>query len=84
MEVVLGMLFLTFSNADFQFSAEKLTWSSYTAAEALPTTNWVKLINKREFAKTALDRNSKTFVMHVTTLEIPTVMPIYPSRAPHV
>ncbi len=37
MKVVLGMPFLAFSNADFQFGAERLTWRSYTAAEALPT-----------------------------------------------
>ncbi len=43
MEVVLGMLFLAFSNADFQFSAEKLTWRTYTSAEALSTTSRVKL-----------------------------------------
>ncbi len=75
------MSFLALSNADFQFGVEELTWRSYTAAEALPTTNWVELIDKREFAKAALDGNSKTFVVHVATLEISTTMPIHPSRA---
>ncbi len=56
MEVVLRMLFLTLSNADFQFSAEKLTWRTYTTAEALPITSRVKLIDKREFARGALDK----------------------------
>ena len=37
MEVVLRMLFLTFSNADIQFAEKELTWRSYTAKEALPT-----------------------------------------------
>ncbi len=36
MKVVLGMPFLALSNADIQFGAERLTWRSYTAAEALP------------------------------------------------
>ena len=37
MEVVLRMLFLAFSNAEFQFGVEKFTWRAYTIAEALPT-----------------------------------------------
>ena len=45
MKVVLGMPFLAFSNADFQFGAERLTWRSYTAAEALPTARQVELID---------------------------------------
>ena len=36
--VVLGMLFLTFSNADVQFVEKELIWKSYTTAKALPTT----------------------------------------------
>ncbi len=31
-EMVLEMLFLALSNADFQFSAEKLTWKTYITA----------------------------------------------------
>ncbi len=80
MEVVLGILFLAFSNADFQFGAKELTCRSYTVAEALPITSWVKLIDKSEFAKAAFDENSETFVVHITTLEIPTAMPIHPSK----
>ena len=38
MEVVLGMPFLTLSNADVSFSERELTWKSYTVDEALPTT----------------------------------------------
>ncbi len=82
MEVFLKMPFLSFNNADVEFAElGKLTWRSYTVAEALPTTSRVELINKREFVKAALDRSSKTFVVHVTALEILTVMPIHPSRA---
>ncbi len=80
-EVVLGMPFLALNNADFQFGAKELTWRSYTIAEALPTTSQVELIDKREFAKAALDGNSETFVVYVAALEILTVMPIYPSKA---
>ena len=37
-KVVLGIPFLTLSNADVQFVERDLTWRSYTTAEALPTT----------------------------------------------
>ena len=67
-EVVLKMLFLTFSNANIQFTKKELTWRSYTVAEALPNTKWVEFIDKKEFAK-ALDKESKTFVEHVAALE---------------
>ncbi len=69
-EVVLGLPFFSFSNADAEFvELGKLNWRFYIAAEALSTTSWVELINKREFAKAALDKNSEIFVMHVATLE---------------
>ena len=38
MEVVLGMFFLTLSNADVQFTEKKLTWKIYTTKAALPIT----------------------------------------------
>ena len=48
----------------------------------LPTTKQVELINKKEFAKAALDAESETFVVHVAALEAPLAgMPIYPSHA---
>ena len=81
MEVVLGMPFLTLSNADIQFLKQELTWRSYTTAEALPTTKRVELIDKKEFVKAALDENSETFVMHIATLEAPlSGMTIHPLR----
>ncbi len=80
-EIVLGMLFLAFSNANFQFGTEKLTWRSYTTVKAWPTTSQIKLIDQREFAKTALDEDFETFVVYVTTLEATT---IYPSRAAQI
>ncbi len=45
MEVILGMPFLAFSNADFQFDLGKLTWRSYTIAKALTTISQVELID---------------------------------------
>ena len=70
MEVVLGMPFLALSNANIEFTGlEKFTWGSYTTIEALPTTNRVELIDKKEFTKAASKEKSETFVVHVATLE---------------
>ncbi len=71
MEMVLGMPFLSLSNADVKFAKlRKLTWRSYTAAAALSTTSQMKFISKREFAKAAMDENFETFVMHMSALEV--------------
>ena len=82
-EVVLGMPFLTLSNADVQFVEKELTWRSYTTVEALPTIKRVELINKKEFAIAVLDENSKTFVVHVASLSS-TALNVYPSRRPQI
>lgn len=54
------------------------------AEEALSTTNRVEFINKKEFAKATLNKNSETFVIHVVVLKIPSRMTIYPFRAVQV
>ena len=77
-EVILGMPFFTLSNADVQFVEKELTWRTYTTAKALPTTKRVELINKKEFAKVALDEKSETFVIHIASLNL--VLGIYPDR----
>ena len=79
LEVVLGMLFLTFSKADIQFAERKLVWRTYTVAEALSTTRRVEIIDKREFAVSVLNTDNETFVVHVAALAKPTTMPIHPS-----
>ena len=63
------MPFLTFSNAIIQFIEKELTGRSYTAAEVLLTIKQVELIDKKEFAKAALDEVSKTFVVHIVALQ---------------
>ncbi len=83
-EVVLGMPFLSLSNIDVEFAElGKPTWKSYTAAEALTTTSRVKLIDKREFAKAAMDKNSETFAVHMSVLDI-TELSIHPSQAAQI
>ena len=76
--VVLDMLFLTLSNINIQFVEKDLTWRFYTIAEPLPTTKWIQFINKKEFAKVALDENSKTFFIYVASLNL--TLGLYPQR----
>ena len=68
MKVVLGMPFLTFSNANVQFAEKKPTWRTYTIKEALLTTRQIKIINRKKFAKAALDENIEAFVVNVSSL----------------
>ena len=82
-EVVLDMPFITLSNADIQFVEKKLTWRSYITVETLPTTKRVELIDKKEFAKAALDENSETFVVHVASLNS-NPLDVHPSRRPQI
>ena len=46
LEVVLGMLFLTFSKADIQFAEQELDLRTYTTTKTLPITRKVEIIDK--------------------------------------
>lgn len=79
------MLFLIFSNIDIQFAKKKLTQRSNTLTNALPTAKLVELIDKNDFAKVALDKNSETFVLDVVAVEALLVgMTIYPSQVAQI
>ena len=84
MEVVLGIFFLTFSNANIKFAEKELTWRSYTAKEALLTTQRVKLIDKNEFAKAALDENIEAFMVYVSSPSLKSKMTIHPARGAQI
>ena len=79
MEVVLGMLFLTFSNADIRFAERELVWRTYSTAEALPTTQRVEIIGKKEFAAVALNKKDETFVVQMAALSM-VDSSVHPSR----
>ena len=68
-EVVLGIVFLTLSNANVEFAKKELIWRIYTTKEALPFTSQVKIIDRKKFAKAALDENVENFVMYVNSLK---------------
>ncbi len=78
--IVLGMRFLTMSNADVDFQARDLQWRSYTTREVLPTTKRVELIGKKEFAAAALDPEYEAFVVHVAALSVNSGDEVHPSR----
>ena len=79
-EVVLRMPFLTLGNTNIQFAEKELIWRSYTTKEALPTTQKVELINKKEFAKAALDENIETCALHLSSLSLGSKITIHPAR----
>lgn len=68
-EIILAMLFFIFSNTNIEFVKKESTWRSYTIAKALAITKKVQLINKKYFAKAALNKELNTFVIYVTALE---------------
>ena len=74
------MSFLTLSNADIQFAEKNLTWRAYTNKDVLPTTRKVELIDKKEFAKAALDENIEAFILYVSFLCLRLKMTIHPAR----
>lgn len=78
MEIVLKILFLSFSNGDFELNAKKFTRRLYTTNKALCLAKKVEMINKYVFVEAALNRNSDTFVVYVANLEAPkSVIPTY-------
>ena len=77
---ILQMSFLTLSNANIQFAKEEKTWKSSTAKKFPPITKIVKLINKKEFAKAALDENIEVFVMNISSLSLGSKITIHPAQ----
>ena len=55
-EVVFGILFLTLSSTDVDFSGRELWWRTYTIKKALFITRRIKLVGKKEFAVVVYDQ----------------------------
>ncbi len=68
--IVLGITFLTMSNADVDFQARDLQWRSYSTGEVLPTTRQVELIEKKEFAAIAFNPEHEALVVYIAALSI--------------
>ena len=69
-EVVLEMPFLTLGNADIRFAERELVWKIYSTAKASPTTRKVEIIDKKEFATTALNEDDETFVVYMAAFSL--------------
>ena len=91
-EVVFGMLFCTLSGVNIDFSGQKLRWRIYTTKEAFPTTRYVELIGKKEFAATAFDLEYETYIVYIVFLNSTplivslgsTPLNVYPFRRPQI
>lgn len=70
-EIVLEILFLVLRNRDSEFGTQKLTGRSYITTDALIIAKRIKLMNKHEFVRVVLDKNSDTFVINVSALVVP-------------
>ena len=80
LDIVLGMPFLTMSNADINFQAQDLQWRSYTTGEVLPTTRKIELIGKKKFAAATLDPEHEAFVVHIAALSVDLGDEVHPSK----
>ncbi len=76
-DIVLEMPFLTMNNADVDFQAWDL---SYTTGDIFPTTRRVELIGKKKFATVALDPEYEAFVVHVAALSVDLDDEVHPSK----
>ncbi len=83
-DIVLGMPFLTMSNADVDVQARNLPWRSYTTADVFLTMRRVELIGKKEFAATAFDPKHEAFVVHVATLSVDLGDEVHLSRSAQI
>ena len=87
LKVVFGMLFLALSSADIDFFIQELCWKTYTTKKALSNTRRVELVDKKEFAATALDSEHKIYVVHVGLVSSnaspsPSLLDVYPFQRP--
>ncbi len=78
--IVLGILFLTISNADIDFQAQDLQWRFYTIGDVILITKQVELIGKKEFVAVTLDQEYEVFVVHIVALSVDLGYEVYPSR----
>lgn len=78
--IVLGMLFLTISNANVDFQVWDLEWRSYTIGNLLPTIRRGKMIRKKKFATAILDPEHKIFIVNIAALSINSDDEMYLSR----
>lgn len=65
-----GLPFLTLGSVEIRLAEKELVWR-YTAAEAIPTTRYVRIIDKKEILAAALNENDETFMAHIAAIVKP-------------
>ena len=91
-EVVFRIFFFTMSGANVDFSKQELRWRTYITEEAFPTTKYVKLVGKKEFATAALNQEPEIYVVYVASFSSTslvaslgsTPLNVYPFRRPQI
>lgn len=71
------MFFLSYSKVNIWLIEQRLVLKSYTAVETSLTIKKMKIINKEKFAMAILNADNKTFIIDITALIKPIIMPIY-------
>ena len=82
--MILGMPWLTMANPNIDWSKRSFQWRTYTAAVALTTTCRVDVIDPKEFAKLALDKEAHCFVIHARQATTANEPPIHRDRQQHI
>lgn len=67
-DIVLEIPFFTLSNSEINFLKWELNWRLYTIIEALQTTKWVELVEKKEFIAIVFNLDDDTFIAHIAFL----------------
>lgn len=83
MKVVLKIAFLSLSNSNWEFSTKRVIKRLYAVAKVLLIAKKIELISKYKLVELVLDKDTNTFVIHVTVLETPeSAILMYYLRAP--
>ncbi len=82
--MILGMPWLTMANPNIDWSKRSFQWRTYTAAVALTTTCRVDVIDPKEFAKLALDKEAHCFVIHARQVTTANEPPVHRDRQQHI
>lgn len=83
-EIGVEMPFPTLCNTKFELNKANLTWKAYIRADNLSITSRVKFIDKHKFVNTTLDKNTKTFFIHVAVFEPSRSAMLVYSSQPHL
>ena len=82
--MILGMPWLTIANPDIDWVKKSFRWRTYTAAVALTTTCRADVIDPKEFAQLAIDKEAHCFVIHARQVVNTNEPPVHRERRAHI